>query len=80
MTDELKAALHSLVKAPSPPVFPAYILLRIKRLLLANPDPDAIIQRVGMMQSVGDCRHTLALTDYYGTTYKITIEVDKERL
>lgn len=62
-------------------VYPAYIGFRIKdalKALVANGDPkldEPIISAVGDMQTIGDCRYCVPVTDHNGTKYKITVEV-----
>lgn len=55
-------------------VYPGYIGMRIKKALVAA-DSEQIIKGIGDMETIGDCRYQIPVTDFNGTRYKITIEV-----
>lgn len=62
-------------------VYPAYIAVRVSQAiqrLIADGDQkldQPILQSVGIMEAVGDCRYEIPVTDHNGTKYKITVEV-----
>lgn len=62
-------------------VYPSYIGFRIKAALKAladNGDPKLdgpIVSDVGDMETIGDCRYAIPVTDHNGTKYRITVEV-----
>lgn len=55
-------------------VYPSYIASCIKRNI-KNIDGEAIIREVGIVETVGDCKYAIPVTDFNGKKYKITIEV-----
>lgn len=62
-------------------VYPSYIGFRIKAALKSladNGDPKLdgpIVSAVGDMETIGDCRYAIPVTDHNGTKYRITVEV-----
>lgn len=60
--------------AAMPKVYSFYIAYRAKKGL-SGPDPENIIASVGEMQTVGDCRYAIEVTDHNETRYRVTIEV-----
>jgi hypothetical protein len=60
------------------PVHSLYIASRIKRALL-QADPSLrdgqIITSVGAIETIGDCRYAIAVTDYLGNTHNVAVEV-----
>lgn len=64
-------------------VYPGYIAFRVKDALKAiadNGDPKLdlpIITAVGDMETIGDCRYAIPVTDHNGTKYRVTVEVQK---
>ena len=59
------------------PVFPLYMASRAKKGLLdgLSNDPEAIIRSVGEIETVGDCKYAITVTDVHSQTYRITVEV-----
>lgn len=55
-------------------VFPSYIASCIKRNI-KNIDGEQIIREVGVVETIGDCRYAIPVTDFNGKTYRITVEV-----
>lgn len=55
-------------------VYSGYIGMRVKKALLLT-DSEQIIVEIGTMETIGDCRYQIPVTDFKGTRYKITIEV-----
>lgn len=64
--------------AALPRVYPGHIMQRIKMALLVS-DPEGVITSTGQIESIGDCRYGLTITDLNGTEYRITVEVNNER-
>jgi hypothetical protein len=62
--------LHAL-----PKVYPGYIAMRVKNLLRGNGDPENIIANVGDVETIGDSRYQIEITDLEATKYLVTIEV-----
>lgn len=60
----------------SPLVYPLYIASRIKKVLLAA-DSENLLREMGEIQTIGDCVHAITVTDFNGTKYRITVEVEK---
>jgi hypothetical protein len=60
-----------------PPVYPMYLASRIKRGLLAaqQADDERIIEAVGEIETIGDCRYAIPVTDCEGNSYRITVQV-----
>lgn len=62
--------------AALPKVYPGYIAVQVKKALKAGAaDPEQILRSIGDLETVGDCRYALTVTDFNGQTYRITIEV-----
>lgn len=57
-----------------PKVYPGYIATRIKKALKAA-DSENIVADVGEMQTIGDCKYAIPVTDFNGTKYRVTVEV-----
>lgn len=68
------------VKLP-PCIFPGYIAMRIKNALLlptigvTAPNRDFPGAVVGAVETVGDCRYAIEITDADGTIYEVAIRV-----
>ncbi|MDE2096542.1 MAG: hypothetical protein KGL39_04790 [Patescibacteria group bacterium] len=59
-------------------VYPSYLMSRIKRALgVAENDPEQIIKSIGAIETIGDCRYAMTVTDFNGTEYEITVGVKK---
>jgi hypothetical protein len=73
----LEAFMNGLVAFHSiKPVYPGYIAFKIKRALLPLiGNPDGIIASVGEIETIGDCRYAIPVTDFEGQTYRIMVEV-----
>lgn len=56
------------------PVYPAYLASRIKRAL-TEADPEGVIAGVGDIESLGNSRYAVPVTDADGTSYRVTVEV-----
>lgn len=68
---ELKAALN-----PPRTVYPLYLASRIELgLQAAQREADRIVASVGELQSLGNSRYVIPVTDTSGTKYWITVEV-----
>lgn len=69
--------LRGLSRPPVKPVYPGYLASRVKRGLLSaqTADPERIIATVGDIETVGDCRYAIVVTDDEGNRYRITVEV-----
>lgn len=62
--------------ASIPKVYPLYLASRAKAgLLKAFADQENIIASVGDIETIGDCKYRIGVTDHNGTKYKITVEV-----
>lgn len=59
-----------------PSVYPGYIGTRVKKALKAA-DTEEIITEIGDMETIGDCKYAITVTDFNGSKYKITVEVAK---
>jgi hypothetical protein len=62
--------------ASMPKVYPGYIGTRIKAGLRAA-DTEQIVSDIGPMETIGDCRYAIIVTDFNGTQYRVTVEVAK---
>lgn len=75
MNHPVESFLASMSRLNSvPKIYPGYIGSYIKRLLLANPDPEDVIRDVGAMDTIGDCKYAITIKDFNGAEYRITIE------
>lgn len=68
------AAVLRAITAPRLHVYPGYLAFRIKRALKVD-DGESIVATVGDIETVGDCRYVVPVTDHNGMAYRITVEV-----
>lgn len=61
--------------APRTLIYPGYIAKRIKDALCGH-DPERIVMAVGPIETVGDCKYAIRASDFNGSVYKITVEVE----
>lgn len=65
--------------AASPKVYPMYLASRIKSALKQADRELApgqnIIESVADIETLGDCRYAMTVTDHNGTKYRVTVEV-----
>lgn len=83
-SEKIEATLGTILRFQRlPRIYPSYIGFRIKdaiKALIANGDPKVdgpIVTAVGEMETIGDCRYALPITDFEGNTYRVTIECVK---
>jgi hypothetical protein len=57
-----------------PKVFPGYLASKIKRSMKAA-DSEDIIAEIGDIETIGDCKYAIPVTDFNGTRYRITVQV-----
>jgi hypothetical protein len=57
-----------------PKVYSGYLGMGVKRALKAA-DTESIIADIGEMQTIGDCKYAIPVTDFNGTRYRVTVEV-----
>lgn len=70
----IEALMFALCR-PMKCVYPGYLALRIKKALRL-PDPENIYTpEIGDIETIGDCRYAMTVTDVNGTEYRITVEV-----
>lgn len=76
MVDSFGDLLRSALAASKTPlVYPLYLASRAKRgLLAAKADPEGIISEVGSIESLGNSRYAIQVSDLNGATYRVTIE------
>jgi hypothetical protein len=62
-----------------PVVYPGYIASGIRKALKAGGalDPECLLTSVGELETIGDCRYAIPLTDFNGTKYRVIVEVAK---
>lgn len=68
--------------AAMPKVYPAYIAFRCKDGLKAALTTKEFIEgpivtAIGDLETTGDCRYAIPITDHNGTKYRVTVEVAK---
>lgn len=68
------AAQAPVILASIPKVYSFYLAYRAQKGL-QGPDPENIIASVGKIETIGDCKHAVQVTDTNGTKYCITVEV-----
>jgi hypothetical protein len=73
LAEQLGASLAAMVARPK--VYPLYVTGRIQAAL-RQPDPEGIVADVGPVETLGDCRYAIPITDMNGTRYRITVQVD----
>lgn len=56
------------------PVYPSYLASVIKKSLLGG-DTEATFRAIGPIETVGDCRYAMTVTDLNGSEYRVTVEV-----
>jgi hypothetical protein len=68
--------LFAPARGPLRTVYALYLASRAKRgLVAAITDPEQIIASVGEIESLGNSRYAIAVTDDSRTVYRVTIEV-----
>lgn len=57
-----------------PSIYPGYLAQRIKTAMRdpAN-DPEGVFTAVSDIETVGDCRYAMTVTDFNGTRYRVTV-------
>lgn len=55
-------------------VYPSYLASLIKRSVL-GADTEATFRSIGAIETIGDCRYAMIVTDFNGTEYRVTEEV-----
>lgn len=78
-SDMLRDVATALARGPAivasiPKVYSFYLAYRAQKGL-QGIDPEGIIASVADIETVGDCRHAIKVTDMNGQKYLITIEV-----
>lgn len=59
-------------------VYPGYLAVQIKKLLQAHKFPEEVITDISDCETLGDCRYAITATDFNGTRYRITVEVEPD--
>lgn len=60
--------------AAIPKVYSFYLAYRASKGL-GGADPENIIARVGQIETVGDCKYAIPVSDFEGNRYLVTVEV-----
>lgn len=78
MTTLVHSMLEGMARVASmPKVYSSYLAFRMKQAALAlGRDGDFPgVESVGDLQTIGDCRYAMAITDKNGQRYRVTVEV-----
>ena len=78
IAEMLVEAVGAIAKLPSTVVYSGYLTSRIKRAL-RETDPSLsdgqIITAVSDIETIGDCRYAVKVTDHLNNSYRVTVEV-----
>lgn len=78
-SDMIKDVATAFARGPAivasiPKVYSFYLAYRAQRGL-QGVDPENIIASVGDIETIGDCKHAIKVTDMNGQRYRVTVEV-----
>lgn len=66
--------LRIFAPSPRPMIYPSYVAQRIKTALRAPAnDPEGVFTAVSDIETVGDCRYAMTVTDFNGSRYRVTV-------